>query len=251
MMLQVLGIPFPEDQAPSWARLLNLAGTTTALIALFVGARVQLGGFGRAVVISGFILLFIKEGVRGAIMNGVVTTGWAFALAGLLVPLLLCFGISLICGIAARWVRSPISLVVAGIFTGVLAFAWQMVVGIAVSLVMAALSYLARPDVYQLPYPISVLVPAYLSFAEPLLGCALLVALMWQRIKGGLAARLALFTLLVVLLKGVLIRTMLFPAYMAQPYFEGMLSQSQFLLEFAALALMTALAWERFGTGRA
>lgn len=250
VMLQVLGIPFPEDQAPAWAKLLNLAGTTSALIAFQVCAQAKLGGLMRTVAVSACILLFVKEGIRGAIMNGVVTTGWTFALAGVLVPVLLSFGIALISAVAARWVRSPITLLAAGILAGVLAFVWQAVVGFAVSPVMAALSDLARPDIYQLPYPTSVLIPAYLTFAEPLLGCSLLAALLWNRINGSLVRRLALFTLLVVLLKGVLIRTLLFPAYMEQPYFEGMLSQSQFLLEFAALGILVALAWERFGTDR-
>ena len=250
VMLQVLGIPFPEDQPPVWAKVMNLAGTTSALIAFQVNARAKLGGFWRTVVISGPILLLLKEGIRGAIMNGVVTTGWGFALAGVLVPLLLSFGIALICATSSRWVRSPLTLLAAGLLTGALAYVLQALVGVAISPVMGALAHLARPDVYHLPYPLAVLIPAYLTFAEPLVGCGLLVALVWDRIEGGLAARLAQLTLLVLFLKGVVVRTLVFPAYMEQPYFQGMLSQSQFLLEFAALAILTALAWNRFGANR-
>jgi hypothetical protein len=46
------------------------------------------------------------------------------------------------------------------------------------------------------------------------------------------------------------LRTILFPAFMDLPFFQGMLSQSQFFFEFATLAVLTALAWDRFGLGR-
>lgn len=248
VMLQVFWVPFPEDQAPTWAKLLNLTGTTSALIIFQVAARDKLGGFLRTVAASGLILLFLKEGIRGAVMNGVVTTGWAFALAGLLIPILLCLGIALFCAIAARWVTSVTRLVAAGFVTGLLAFAWQILVGAITAPVMIALSDLARPDVFQLPYPTEVLIPAYLTFAEPLIGCALIAALIWDRLDGSLTSRLLQFTLLVVFLKGVILRTLIFPLYMKPSYFEGMLSQSQFLLEFAALAILVASAWHWFGS---
>lgn len=246
-MLQVLGVPFPEDHAPVWAKVLNLAGTTTALIAFQVIARNELGKLWRTVSLSGLILFMLKEGVRGAVMNGVVTTGWVFALSGALTPMLLSFGIAAVCALAARRVNSPAAIVAAGLLAGGLSFVLQITVGMVVSPVMASLAHLARPDVYHLPYPPAVLVPAYVTFIEPVLGCGLMVALCWGRLPGGASTRLAVFTLLVVLLKGVLLRTFLYPAFMELPFALAVVSQSQFLLEFAILGALTALAWRTFG----
>jgi hypothetical protein len=247
IMLQVLGIPFPEDHAPIWAKALNLIGTTTALIAFRMITRERLGRFWPTVFITGLILFMLKEGLRGAVMNGVVTTGWSFSLAGALIPLLLSFGIAFVCAALAPPVNSVRRLLVAGTLAGVWALAWQTIVGIATAPLMAALADFARPDVYHVPYPAVVVIPAYFTFAEPLISCALMALLVWDRLEGGLAWRLTKFTLLVIFLKGVVFRTLLFPAYMDRPFFQGMLSQSQFFFEFLALAVLTAVAWNKFG----
>jgi hypothetical protein len=248
IMLQVLGIPFPEDHAPLWASALNLIGTTTALIALRMIARDRLGQFWRTVLLTGLVLFMLKEGLRGAVMNGVVTTGWSFSLAGALIPLLLGFGIALFCAVLTPSSNSVGRLLFAGAAAGVLTVGWQMAVGAGTAPLMAALAQFARPDVYHLPYPPIVLVPAYLTFIEPLIACALLAALVWDRLMGAFATRLAKFVVLVVFIKGVVLRTILFPAFMDPPFFQGMLSQSQFFFEFAALAVLTAVAWDRFGS---
>ena len=250
IMLQVLGVPFPEEDAPAWAGFLNLAGTTTALICVQLLARDRLGGFWRTAMLSGLILFMIKEGLRGAVMNGVVTGGWIFALAGALVPMLLSFGIALACTMAAGRVRSVRGLLLAAALTGLFAVLLQLAVGAAMSPIMGALASFARPDAYQLPYPPAVLVPAYLTFAEPVLGCAILAALIWNSLKGSVPARVAQFTLVVVFIKGVVVRTLLYPAFMAQAFGWGMLSQSQFLFEFATLGALTAITWHYFGPGQ-
>jgi hypothetical protein len=247
VMLQVLGIPFPEANAPRWASYLNLAGSTTALIAFQIVAQKNIDGWWRTIMISSLILFMFKESLRGVIMNGVVTTAWVFALAGIVAPLLLCIGVATLCAVFARRVRSPTGLVLAGLTTGGLAIALQAIVGVAVSPLMAALASQAHPDIYQLPYPASVLIPAYLTFAEPVIGCCLMAAFIWGQLASGFPARLIIFTVLVVFLKGVVIRTIVYPGYMALPLVQGVVSQSQFLLEFAVLGVLTGTAWHLFG----
>lgn len=250
VMLQGLGVPYPEDSPPLWTRWLNLAGTTTALIAVIRLAGPRLGGAGRAILTTGLALVMIKESLRGAIMTGVVTSGWAWAPLALLPGVLLGLATAAVCVLLGRWARSPLLVVLTGMVAGGLTLVLQPLIGIAVSPLMAQFAHLAHPEVYQTPYPWFVLIPAYATFAEPVIAALILAALIWDRLPRPLPLRLVTFTLLVVLLKGVLVRAFLFAAYMDAPYVEGLLSQSQFLLEFAALGLLIGLSWHAFGEGR-
>jgi hypothetical protein len=248
-MLQVLWVPYPEDSAPIWARWLNLSGTAIALL-IFQGlAAPKIGhrGFVTRMLISFVILAMMKETLRGAVMNAVVTTAWTYSLVVMLVPVVMALAIALLCTVAGRWIRSTTSLVVAGAIVGAAGSLLPPLVGAALSPLMAAAAPLSHPDIYQLPYPLPVLIPAYLTFAEPVASCGLLALLVWPQLPVGRARRIVAFAALVVFLKGVAIRTFLFSFFMNEPPALGMLSQSQFLLEFLALGLLVGAVWDAFG----
>ncbi len=80
-----------------------------------------------------------------------------------------------------------------------------------------------------------VLVPAYLTFVEPVAGATIALSFMWDRLPSGRIARFATCALLIASLKGVFGATIFFGPYTSSSPLMGMLSWSQFLLEFLVL----------------
>jgi len=245
VMLQVLHIPFPQDDPPYWARLLNIAGMAIAVLIFLDLARPALERRSFVVrwLILAALLAMLRETVRGAVMAGVVTTAWTFSLAQMLVPLLLWLAIALLCTAASPWLRPLWSKLLGGLCIAAAALWLSPVIGAALSPLFAALGHLAHPDVYQLPYPWQVMIPAYLTYAEPVIACALIARLVWDRLPVPPATRLALFVALVLFMDTMVLRTFLFSFFGAGPLGAAMLSESQFMLEVLVLAALTGLAW--------
>jgi len=245
IMLQVLHIPFPQDDPPYWARLLNIAGMAVAvLIFLDLAApALERRSFVARWLILAALLAMLRETVRGAVMAGVVTTAWTFSLAQMLVPILMWLAIALLCTAAAPWLRALWSKALGGLVIAAAALWLSPAIGAALSPMFEALGPLAHPDVYELPYPWQVLVPAYLTYAEPVIACALIARLVWERLPAPPVQRLALFVALVLFMDTMVFRTFLFSFFSDGAVGVAMLSESQFMFEVLVLAALTGLTW--------
>lgn len=243
------GIPFPQSQPPDWARWLNMAiavGAVLVFLKLAAPAFKERGWLART-LITFVLLLATRETTRVAIMSGVVTTGWAFSIFGLVEPLIRLLMQAALCVAVVRWVRSGWSLALVALVTAALCMGGQELVGMALAPLKAHAAALALPALYVFPYPFHVTLAAYATMLEPAAGATLLLALVWQRLPGSKALRLLAFALLFALLKGIVGVTLLFSFFMQQAPLAGMLSYGQFLLEFLTLGWLAALAWDAFG----
>jgi hypothetical protein len=245
------GIPFPLSQPPAWARWLNLSLATGAVFVVLrlAGPDFARRGFLARTLIVFALLLTIRETARAGIMSGVVTTGWAYSALGMIEPVTRILIQAVLCVAAVRWVRGGLTLVIAALATAAVCLGGQALAGMALAPLMEHFAWLARPAQYVFPYPFHVTLAAYVTMLEPVIGAALLLALVWHRLPGTKMARLLAAALLVALLKEIVGVTFLFGFFMKQPPLEGMLSYSQFLFEFLALGFLAALAWDAFGPG--
>jgi hypothetical protein len=94
-----------------------------------------------------------------------------------------------------------------------------------------------------MPYGAHVLIPAYITYLEPAIGCIAFAALVWPRLAEQPRTSYLRFVGLVLLL-----RRSLFPPFIyavAEPGhpFTALASAGQFSLETIALALLAALTW--------
>lgn len=246
------GVPLPISAPPGWARWLNLSLAIGAVLVLLKLAAPQLRH--RSVLartlITFAILLTIRETVRGAVMTGVVTSGWIFGALGLIEPWIRLLIVAMACVLAVRRVRGAFSLVGIALATGGVCFGAHMLVGMALAPLAEYAAAFGRPDQYVFPYPAAVLVPAYLTMIEPVLGATLMLTLAWNQLPASPVARLLSCALLVATVKGTVGLTFLFSFFMQQPPLAGMLSHSQFLFEFLALGFLVGLAWDSFGPRR-
>lgn len=243
------GVPFPLSQPPTWARWLSQSLVAGALLAFLRLAHPRIGhlGFPARVFLTAGILMAIQETLRARIMSAVVTSAWSASALGLVRPLAGVLLFSLLSVVAARWVRGIRSWIVVALAAGAAYVALQALLGHALAPLAELAASLDRPAMYAFPYPPHVFVLAYLTFAEPVVGVAAMLALIVDRLPASRALRLAILALMAALLKGVVGMTLVYSFFMAQPPLLGMLAWSQFLLEFLALGALAGLAWEAFG----
>jgi hypothetical protein len=89
-----------------------------------------------------------------------------------------------------------------------------------------------------------VLIPAYLTYAEPVIACMAVAYLVWEGLSRKPGKRMLQFCLLILSIRGMLLPTFLYSFYSKLRLPMAMLSESQFLFETLALAFLTALIWQ-------
>ncbi|KJV36551.1 hypothetical protein [Luteibacter yeojuensis] len=247
VMLQVIGIPYPALGAiPKW--LLSCNGVTSyiavVVLALLAAKPTPLAAAWVRWLLLTVAYLMIRETLRAGIMEGVVTTTYAKPLLGVLPNIVL--GL-VVCGIATvaadrlpRW-----AAVVFGT-AAMYAVATWLVRPYLMAPLTAWIGSLGLPEgdeVYKAPYGFHVLLPAYLTFAEAVLGAFVACRLAWRSGRYALAGFAVAMTFLVPFLHA----TALLPVWLAivgpLPWWEGFLSAFQFSLEHAVLGLGAAFAW--------
>jgi hypothetical protein len=248
VMLQVLGIGFPEDaETAMWAKFLNNAGSVVAVSFFYSLAHETLA---RRNVVMRCLIVFLlytmlKESFRGLIMAGYVTTAWTYATVDSLPGLLLDLLISCMIVVVTPWLRGSVTKIIGGSLVACVAiFGARPLIGATFGPLKQSISYLNHDDVYQVPYGLAVLVPAYITFIEPALSCMIIVALVWNRLSAKPLLRLVQFVVLIMFMRGMVFRTFIFSFYIKSSLGAAMLSESQFALETLALAVLTALIWQ-------
>ena len=95
-----------------------------------------------------------------------------------------------------------------------------------------------------LPYGANVLVPAYLTFLEPVIACFAAAALAWGKLSRSRAVRYLQFTLLILAVKNQLLTPFIYVAFAKIPALSALASEGQFALEALALAMLTCVSWD-------
>ena len=248
-MLQVLGIPFPEfGGVKPWAVFLNTALAVLCVSIFYDYARPRLDRFSKPIIYLVVFLLYVmlKEIFRGILMNGVVTGDWLYNILAGLPSLASGFALtSLIVLIMPRLRAKWMKLVGVAAITAFMMFGIKPLLGIAFASALKIAAPVDHADLYSFPYGWQVLIPAYISYAEPVIACTLMAALIWQSLSTTTVVRFSQFILLVLLIRGMLLPTFIYSLYSKMPVASAMLSQSQFLFETIALAALTGLTWQQ------
>ena len=247
--LLAAGAPFPQPRPPVWAQWLNEAFIVGALLAILKLAQPDFGQLNtptRAIILF-VIMAMVQETLRAAFMTGVVTGGWGYSALGLVKPLLRAFTVALLCVLALRWVQGIFSLLIVAVAIAALSMVVRRIVSQAVDPLLQHFAWLARADMYSFPYPFHVTVAAYLSFAEAVAGSLLLTMLVWDQLPASRPVRLLVLAVLVALVKGVVGSTLFYSYFTGESVLLGIISWSQFLLEFLVLGALVGLAWAAFG----
>jgi len=248
VMLQVIGVQYPDNSGiPLIPRLLNKWLSVLALFVFYYLAKDKLSK--KSIVIQTIIVFclyaMVKEVlIRANLMEGVVTTSWIFpfikAVPQLLGYLILAFALVVSnFFISKKWQLFGISILI----TCLLQFVLEPQLNSIFEPIISSYSYLAHDPIYELPYDWHVLVPAYLTFAEPVIAAFVIVYYIWEKLDGKAWQKIILVGILICLIKGMLLPVFLFTPYLKLNFIAAIASEIQFTLEFLAVGILTSIFW--------
>jgi hypothetical protein len=249
VMLQALHVPFPDMSVVNGA-------CKFVIRAIAMGGLIALAQYTRDGLRGSFPLrwgaLFLIDAtlteslIRAPFMDAYCTTAWVFPFVSNIPKLLtIALGTALALLAAPRlallWQKVAAAVVIMGITTYIANPLW----GWSLQPIMHSIAALAPQGEWcELPYGADVLIPAYLSFIEPTLGCLGAVALTWDRLSPSRAIRFVQFLVLILAIKNQLITPFVYAAFAKLPLVTALFSEGQFALEAATLALLTGATWE-------
>jgi hypothetical protein len=249
-----LGIPYPEDgDVPPWARyiaqLVRLAAMVYVchLASWYLNKRSTL----LAAAIFGLLIVLLYETLRVIVVDNIVSDGWVdlrwvYLLMTRLPNALLSFYSGAVAVVIARKIGSdrPIALLVAVVIAGGVGyFVLLPALKSIADMITAALRLKEAPEVYQMPYGIYVYKYIYGMFIEPTIASFALVYLLWPSLEGSKVRRVAMFVVLMLLIRGRIVSTGLFSFWIKGSLAMAFAAEGQFLIETFVLAALTGLTW--------
>ncbi|WP_419727935.1 hypothetical protein [Lichenicola sp.] len=248
VMLQGLHVPYPDNSIVGWpARYLNVALAMFATILFNRLADPRLSGYSwlpRSLVLFLIYSMLHEALVRAVVMDGVTTTAWTFSLLknlpAIITNFITCIAIVLVSPRLDRLWQKALGAMLLAVLVW---FVCKPALGWAFSGILESLSFLAHEDVYSEPYGWEVLVPAYITFAEPVVAAFLIAVLVWDRLSVHPWIRGAQLVALIMLMKGSVAPTLLYSIYLKSDLGTAMMSEGQFGLETLTLSVMTASFW--------
>ncbi len=249
VMLQVLGTPFPDLSVvtPPYRFAIRVAQTLALLVFWQYASRNVSRSFLLQWGLLFLIFSMLTESLfRDPFMAGYCTNAWVFAFISNIPKLL---GIAIVCAIVAaaapRLRLAWQKIVAATIIAAFAMFALSPLIGMALAPLMKSIASLAPQSEWcTLPYGPKVLVPAYLSFAEPTLACVVAAILIWNKLSPSRGMRFVAFSLLILAIKNQLLLPVFYAGLAKGSFLAGLTSEGQFALEALALAVLTGVTME-------
>ena len=249
VMLQVLGIPFPDlSVIPIALKVVIRAVAMFGLLLLWELAALQSRGsfVGRWAVLFLITAALTETLFRGPFMEGYCTTAWTFAFVSNVQSLLtMATSCAIVVLSTSRLPRIWHKIAGAAGIALFTTFVVTPLIVAAMGPVMESIASLAPQSEWcTLPYGANVLIPAYLTFIEPSLGCLAAAALVWNQLSASRIVRYLQFTLLILAIKNQLLMPFVYASFAKTSFVDALVSESQFALEAIALAVLTGVAWE-------
>lgn len=245
-MQEIFHIPFPGSYPKAgWVYFFDNSYKVLAILCLFRLGHDKFLNLSlpvRSLLMFVLIAMLDEKLIRMPLMVGITTSAWSlsliYSLPSLLAHLLLA---GLIVIFAPRLRRIWQQILGALLIAALLHFLFTPVISKHVDMLLAQLPKPRPEDIISPPYGLKVLVPAYLSFAEPVVACFILARIVWNKLSLASVKGLSLFVLLIMSMRGVLFAPFIYIFYANLPPVTAMLSVGQFSLEAFVLALMTAI----------
>ena len=191
------------------------------------------------------LLATIKESLfRAAFMDIVNSTSVVYPIVQAL-PKLISLAITAASAVYSatftrkQWTKWVAALVISA-FTF---FICQPIINALFDRLLTALAWMSGPSLYNPPYDYHILIPAYLSFLEPVIAAFFMAALIWKNLPASITLRILAFTSLVLALKGPALKPFINIHFANSGALKAMLSEGQFSFEAITLGALTAITW--------
>jgi hypothetical protein len=248
-MLQEMNVPFPDLSVITtpYKLVIRIFSVFGLLFFWQLADKKIDGSFVKKWAILFLIDAMLTESLfRGPFMDGYCTNSTGFMLVNN-VPKLLAIAITcgLVVFIAPRLNKVFFKFLAAAGIAAVIMFITNPLIGAAWKPVMEKISYLAPTGEWcKLPYGPDVLIPAYISFIEPVLACMAMAILILNQLSPVKWLKLLLFALIVVTINYQLLMPLFYVVLHKGPFMINLASEGQFALETIVLSLTTALTIE-------
>ncbi|MEG3087763.1 hypothetical protein [Sphingomonas sp. PB4P5] len=249
-----LGIPYPnEGDVPPWARYVGQVVRLGAMVYVchlaswFLDRRSTL----LAATIFGLLIVLLQETLRVIVVDNIVSDGWidlrwVYLLMTRLPNALLSFYSGAIALVIARKVRPerPAPLLVAVLIASAIGyFGLLPLLKYLADMITATLQLTEAPEVHTMPYGLYVYKYIYGMFIEPTIASFVLIYLLWPALDGTKPRRIALFVVLMLLMRGRIVATGLFSFWIKDSWPLAFAAEGQFFIETFVLAALTGLTW--------
>ena len=247
-MLNVMHVPPPDSShVPQWASTLNDACSILALAVFYQLARPKLARrslFLQCLVVSA-LYATIRQEILGIVMDGVFTTAYAYSFLAEIPELLYCFLVGCLTVLVILKVQAPRRKTIGAVLMAVvLGGAIRPLLTRLYAPFLKSVSYLGHAPIFRLPLGWHFLIPAYLLTTEVVVACILVAALTWPRLSSAPMVRFLQFALIVMFIKGNVLRFALYSFYIPFKLSLAFLSESQYFLDWVALSWLTVLTWQ-------
>lgn len=247
VMLEYLHVPYPELPHIDWVRLPDHIMQTAALIGLLwlLSARLR-ASLVRSVLVLLILFLTVTETLfRDPFMEVVNLSNLTLYPFLDIVPTYLTATVLIIAVVAMRrfitnWTRAIVASLVFGTITFLLV--WP-VLDAAFVPVHAWTAAREGHGLYNPPYDWHIMVPAYLTYAEPVIGSFLVCAFVTSRLPAAPVRAWAILSMLIFALRGTFFVCFTFIPFAPFSAVTAMLSEGQFAIENATLAIVVAATW--------
>jgi hypothetical protein len=246
VMLQRFNVPFPDTTviAKPYMFILRVFSALGLLYFWELACQKVSRSYVKQWILLFFIDAMLTESLfRGPFMDGYCTNAIVFMWVSN-VPKLL--SIAVVCGLVVfmtpklhnAWQKLAAAIVITAIYI----YAATPLFGAAWGPVMSLIARLAPTGEWcKLPYGPDVLIPAYISYAEPVIACSVMALLVWHQLPKTKWIQYLLFTLIVLAIKNQLLSPFFYALLGKHTFFSNLLSESQFALEAIALAILTGV----------
>ncbi|MGQ7855991.1 hypothetical protein ACUN24_17295 [Pedobacter sp. WC2501] len=249
IMLQEMNVPFPELSVITtpYKFVIRIFSVFGLLFFWHLADKKVNGSFVKKWAILFLIDAMLTESLfRGAFMDGYCTNSLGFMLINNIPKLLT---IAIICGLvvftAPKLNNLLYKFLAAIALAAVFMFAINPLMVAAWKPVMEKISYLTPTGEWcKLPYGSDVLIPAYISFIEPVLASIAMAMLILNQLAPVKWLRLLLFALLVVTVNYQLLMPLFYVVLHKGPFVSNLASEGQFALESIVLAITTGFTWQ-------
>ncbi len=248
VMIQYLHVPYPYALPHTgWPVFPDFVATTCAVVAIYALARPKLETLGYATRILVLFLLIAalnEKLFRDVFMNMVnakrVTIYPVVQWLPELAPpaALAAIVVSSAALMSSTW-RKVLGVV---LIAGLVFFMVKVVTDDVFARVLASIEYLDPANRFDPPYDYHILIPAYLSFAEPVAASFAVGLLVWDRLSRQTPTRIAQLAALVLLVHGSVFKPFINILYARTDAVTAMLSVGQFSFESIVLGVLTGIS---------
>lgn len=249
VMLQGMNVPFPDlVMIPILCKFIIRVFSILGLILFWELADKKVNGsFTKKCTLLFVIYTMLTEALfRTPFMDGYCTNAIGFMFIGNVPTLLaICVTCGLVVFLVPRLNSFLIKFLAAVILAAFYIYFSRPSIGVAWKPVMSAIADLTPTEGWcKLPYGPEVLIPAYISFVEPVLACLTMAVLIWDQLPQAKWIRSLLFLLLVLAIKYELLAPVFYALFSPGSFLKNLESDGQFMLETIVLAITTGFMFE-------